>query len=220
MNNAFVLALAVALGAPGCDRQDPAQRTASVTRATASEIEGAAEPFAARESLYQLAVPLTDQDGKAIGLDVARGHPVVIAMFYGTCRSTCPLIVRDVKALEAQLSPAEQRDLRVLLVSFDADRDTPAAMRHLAEKHGVDGARWRFAAAPEPGARSLAALLGVQYRRLPEGEFSHNAVLALLDRNGVMALRIEGLGQPTKMLVEKLRALPGALSTESDQVHK
>lgn len=217
MNHARIAALAILLGALGCDRQEPAQRTAAVTRVSSSE--AAAEAASPRESIYQLAVPLTDQDGKAIGLDVSRGHPVVIAMFYGTCRSTCPLIVRDVKAVEARLSPAEQKDLRVLLVSFDADRDTPEALRQLAEKHGTDAARWRLAAAPEPGARSLAAVLGVQYRHLPGGEFSHNAVVALLDRNGAMALRIEGLGQPTNMLVDKLRALPGAPSAESDQAH-
>ena len=72
--------------------------------------------------------PPVVQDGKALGLDIARGHPVVIAMFYGTCRASCPIIVSDIKAIERQLTPAEQdTDLRVLLVSFDADRDTPSS---------------------------------------------------------------------------------------------
>ena len=119
------------------------------------------------------------------------------------------MIVSDIKAIERQLTPAEQTDLRVLLVSFDADRDTPEFLQRLAEKHGVDASRWRFTAAPEPGARSLAAVLGVQYRRLPEGEFAHNAVIALLDRDGA-AVRSEGLGQPGKEIVNRLRALPAA----------
>ncbi len=216
MSNALFLGLALALGVAGCDRQEPPQATpaASESAAAAAATEGGAEPSVRRESIYQLSVPLVDQDGKAIGLDVARGHPVVIAMFYGTCRSTCPLIVRDVKALEAQLSPAERSELRVLLVSFDADRDTPVALSQLLEKHGVDAQRWRLAAAVEPGARSLAAVLGVQYRRLPDGEFSHNAVIALLDREGAIAVQAEGLGQPTKVFVDTLRSLPKGRAAE------
>jgi protein SCO1/2 len=108
-----------------------------------------------------------------VPLDVDRGHPVLIAMFYGSCPSACPTLTADIKAIERRLDAAARADLRVLLVSFDLARDTPDALARLVARHGVDPARWTFAAAPE-------------YRRLPGGELSHSAVISLLDRDGVV----------------------------------
>jgi protein SCO1/2 len=39
--------------------------------------------------------------------------------------------------------------------------------------------------------RELAALLGVRYRQLPDGEISHSPVIVLLDQEGVVAQRME-----------------------------
>lgn len=40
------------------------------------------------------------QQNHAFSLQSLRGAPVVIAMFYGTCRSVCPVLVEDLKRLE------------------------------------------------------------------------------------------------------------------------
>src|ERR1043165_6239760 len=37
------------------------------------------------QSIYNLQVQLTDQSGAARRLDMQRGHPVLITMFYGSC---------------------------------------------------------------------------------------------------------------------------------------
>ena len=38
------------------------------------------------KSIYQLAVPLTDQSGRAFPLAGQRGTPVVLSMFYTSCQ--------------------------------------------------------------------------------------------------------------------------------------
>ncbi|MDP2701394.1 MAG: SCO family protein, partial [Candidatus Rokubacteria bacterium] len=38
------------------------------------------------DSIYALSAPLVDQRGRPAGLDLFRGRPVLIAMFYATCR--------------------------------------------------------------------------------------------------------------------------------------
>ena len=82
---------------------------------------------------------LTDQDGKAHGLDVYRGHPVLVTMFYGSCPAACPLIIDTLRAIEKDLTPAQRADLRVLMISIDPERDTPealkAARRAAAHRH-------------------------------------------------------------------------------------
>ena len=42
--------------------------------------------------------------------------------------------------------------------------------------------------------RKLAALLGIRYRQLADGEFNHTSVLILLDAEGRILARTEKLG--------------------------
>jgi protein SCO1/2 len=42
--------------------------------------------------------------------------------------------------------------------------------------------------------RKLAAVLGIQYRALPDGEFNHSTELILLDDKGHIAARIAKMG--------------------------
>jgi protein SCO1/2 len=157
-------------------------------------------------SVYELSASLVDQDGARVGLDLFRGHPVLISMFYTTCPDACPLLIADLKRIERELPAARRAALRVVLVSLDPKRDTPGALRGLARAHGLDTSRWRLLCAPDDTVREIAAVLGIRYRQLPEGGFNHSSVITLLDPAGVVLARVEGLGQPTDALREALRA--------------
>ena len=166
-------------------------------------------PPAARprsDSIYEVSASLVAQDGRAVELDVFRGHPVLIGMFYTTCPDACPLLIANLKRIERELSPATRAELRILLVSLDPERDTPEALRALARAHDLDASRWRLVRAHEDTVREVAAVLGIRYRRLPDGGFNHSTVIALLDPAGVVLTRVEGVGQPLDALRERLRA--------------
>ncbi len=162
--------------------------------------------MAAAPNLYDLDVTLVDQTGKSVKLDTFRGHPVVISMFYGTCTTACPLLVAKVKALEAKLSPSARKATRVLLVSFDPERDTPLALKKLATSFGLD-ARWALTRTSADSVRELAAALGIRYRFLEGGMINHGSVLTVLDKDGAIAARIESLDGPVEPLIEKLEAM-------------
>ncbi len=163
-------------------------------------------------SIYPLGTSLTDQNEQPAKLDVFAGHPVVISMFYSSCTTACPLMVRDVKRIEAALRPATRADLRVLLVSFDPERDNPAALRDMAEAHAVDQTRWRLTRTSQDETRTLAAVLGIQYRKVAPGEYSHSVVISVLDRKGVIVAHREGLEAPIDELVEAIEAVEAAPS--------
>jgi protein SCO1 len=136
------------------------------------------------DSLYQLRVPLLSQRSDTVSFDLDRGHPTLVSMFYGSCPAACPMLVNSMQVYESQLDPASRGRLRVLLVSFDAERDTPPKLEEFARLHRTDPARWTFASASETDARKLAALLGLRYRQLPDGNFDHSLVITLLDPQG------------------------------------
>lgn len=74
----------------------------------------------------------------------------------------------------------------------------------------MDESRWRLLRAPEETVRDIAALLGIKYRRLPDGSFNHSSVITLLDPDGAIVARDDAIGGPHEAL---LRPLRGARST-------
>jgi len=156
------------------------------------------------DSIYQLEARLTDQAGHAQGLDLYRGSPVLITMFYGSCQATCPLIIDTLRSTERGLSPEQRAKLRVLLISFDPERDTPEALRAIAATRHIDTTRWTLATTDAETVRAIAALLDLQYRRLPSGEFNHSTVIALLSPRGEIQARSTQLGRADPELLKHL----------------
>ena len=156
-------------------------------------------------SIYQLEAALTNQEGGNHGLDVYRGHPVLITMFYASCPAACPLIIDTLRATEKDLTPAQRADLRVLMISIDPERDTAAALKSLAETRRIDTARWTLARTDAATVRTIAALLNLQYRKLPDGEYNHSTVIALLTPEGEIEASSSKLGTPDAALLAQLR---------------
>ena len=162
------------------------------------------------DSVYALSASLVDQRGRTVGLDLFRGHPVLVSMFYASCPDACPLLIADLQRMERELPPRIKADLRIVLVSLDPERDTPDALQALARARQVDESRWRLLRAPAETVRDIAALLGVKYRRLPDGSFNHSSVITLLDPDGAIVARDDAIGGPHEAL---LRGLRGGRST-------
>ena len=188
----LAIVLALALAPLGCGKDKP------IAKDEAGAQPAIEDPRA--PSLYDLPVTLTDQSGKKLTLRDLAGHPVLITMFYGTCPHACPMLISDVKAIERQLDPETRAALRVVLVSFDPARDTTEALKELADKHHVDQQRWLFANATDEDVRTLAAGLGIKYRRLPDGSYNHSSIITLLDARGGVASKVDGLQQPSDAL--------------------
>lgn len=162
------------------------------------------------DSLYQLATPLVTQADRPASLDLHRGQPVLISMFYASCPHVCPMLIAAMHRMERALDEGRRARLRVLLVSLNPDRDTPVKLRELAERHNVDLSRWTFARTSDREVRKLAAALGIQYRQLPDGEFNHATVITLLDAEGRVAARTTAIAPPDAEFVEALRRITKA----------
>lgn len=159
-----------------------------------------------QDSIYQLDVPLETHRGDKMPLASLQGRPVIITMFYGSCPHVCPMLISTVQQLEKQL-PENLRDgLRVAMVSVDPRRDTPEHLREIALRRGVESERWILARTSAEGTRPLAAVLGIQYKTLPDGEFNHTSVLVLLDADGRELARSSRLGAPDKAFVQRVEA--------------
>ncbi|KQU67282.1 MULTISPECIES: SCO family protein [unclassified Rhizobacter] len=181
------------------------RRTLLATLLACAASAGAA-PRWPGDSVYQLDLPLTDQDGRAIALDAGQGHPMLVTMFYTSCQFVCPMLVDALRDTQAALAPAERERIGVLMVSFDPERDTVQVLRRTADERGLDGAHWTLARTDAAGARKLAALLGIRFRALPDGDYNHTSLLVLLDARGRVAGRTTRLGSADPAFVRRIQA--------------
>lgn len=175
-------------------------------------IAGAAQPAPALpgDSIYQLPLPLTDSNGQTRDWRTLRGKPRLLSMFYTSCQYICPLIVESGKAVERQLTPAQQKALGVTLISMDPARDNPAALKKVVEQRKLDASRWTLASPRADDVRAVAGVLGIRYRQLADGEFNHSSALILVDANGRILARTEKIGsQPDPEFVAAVRKAVG-----------
>jgi protein SCO1/2 len=158
------------------------------------------------DSIYQLAVSLTDQDGREFRINERRGQPVLVSMFYTSCQFVCPMLIDALRDTEAKLSTQERSHLSVLMVSFDPAHDTVAVLKSTADARQLDGRHWTLARTDAGSVRKLAAVLGIQYRALSNGDFNHTTALILVDADGRIAGCTTKLGNADPDFVKLVRA--------------
>ncbi|NJM55756.1 MAG: SCO family protein [Verrucomicrobiae bacterium] len=158
-------------------------------------------------SLYQLESEWTSDAGRHVRLDVLRGRPQVVAMFFASCEFACPIIVNDMKRIEAALPEEVRGKTDFLLVSIDPERDTPEALRAFRGRMKLPMERWTLLTGRPDDVRELAALLGVNYRKDARGQFAHSNLITLLNAGGEVVAQQSGLNQSPDELVRKLNTL-------------
>jgi protein SCO1/2 len=160
------------------------------------------------DSLYHLDAAWQDQEGRDVVLADLAGQPVIITMIFTHCAYACPRIVADVQAVRAAL-PQDVRDqVRVVLVSFDTVRDTPARLQAWAEEQRLDRA-WTLLHGDADAVRELSVLLDIPYVPQVDGSFGHGNRIVLLNAKGVAVAAVDGLGAAPKPIVDAAVQLAG-----------
>jgi protein SCO1/2 len=150
-----------------------------------------AVPLTAR-SLYQLDAKFTDDTGQTVQLTTFRGQPVIAAMFFAQCEYACPMLVSDIQRVRAALAPDVRARTRVVLVSFDTARDTPAVLKAYRERIGLD-AGVTLLRGNASSVQELAMLLGVKFKQDDRGQFAHSNLITVLNAEGEIVHQRAGL---------------------------
>jgi protein SCO1/2 len=162
------------------------------------------------DSVYQFGARLTDQSGQTSPWSSRQGRVQLVTMFYTSCTMVCPMIVDTMKLTEKAIDEPARGRLDLLMISFDPERDSVAALSDYADRRKLVSPHWTLART-EPGeVRQVAALLGLQYRKLPDGDFNHSSELILLDAQGRVIARTAIIGRVDPEFVQAVRKALGA----------
>lgn len=175
----LLAAAALALGATGCAAAPQGAGAASavvVSEGTDHGYSGAwlDEPYT------KPALTFTDTSGRRVALARDTGAAVTLVFFgYTSCPDVCNTVLADAAMALKRADPATRAGTRLVFITTDPARDTPARMRDY-----LDGFDPRFVGltAPLPVIEQAADALGVALTgttKLPGGgyEVGHSAQL-------------------------------------------
>ncbi|AHI65178.1 SCO family protein [Burkholderia thailandensis] len=188
----FSAARAPAASSPACARRTRFLRVAAAC-AAAVALAGCTprgEPWRLTNvtgHLPDLTFSLTGEDGKPIDASAFRGRAALVYFGYTHCPDVCPETMARLMRVLALLGPDVRDNVRILFVSVDPARDTPAAMRDYVGAFDAEHAYGLTGS--ERQIESLAKRYRVAYqmeKRDPNGsyEVTHSSAVYVFDAQG------------------------------------
>lgn len=154
-------------------------------------------------------VPMVDQKGNAFRFADLKGEVVLFTGVYSACTTACPEIFKEVRAVLAELTPAERAGVRVVALSLNPEYETAELMDLMADAQGLTYPEFRYVNGEKP-AEMLDLLSRLQFARSrnPEtGVIDHMNLIQLVDREGYISYRFTLEPRHRAWLREGLRSL-------------
>ncbi|EPG76420.1 hypothetical protein LEP1GSC058_1393 [Leptospira fainei serovar Hurstbridge str. BUT 6] len=100
----------------------------------------------------------TDQ-GKTVTFQKLAGEKFILSVFYTSCKTVCPLVIRDLKEMDRNRTFQNEK---IVLVDIDA-KDKAIDLENFRKREELND-RWILIRGTEPNIRELAAVLEINYR--------------------------------------------------------
>lgn len=152
-------------------------------------------PLVAPAPTYQL----TDQHSQPFSSADLGGKVVLYDFIYTSCTTVCPAMTGQMIQMQRQLEARGWlgRDVELVTITFDPDRDTPERLAAYAESVNADETGWHWLTGDSLEIKQLVGgEFGVYFEQVPldestpadhdhEGyDFVHSTVFVIVDENG------------------------------------
>ena len=136
---------------------------------------------------------LIDQGGQPVRFASLIGKVVALDFVYTRCAlpQFCLRASNVFSVMQRRFARQYGRDLALLTVTFDPERDTPDVLATYAARFNADPKMWRFLTGSTVDVRRVTSLFGVE-SYLDEGLVNHSLHTAVIDRQGRLVSNIEG----------------------------
>ena len=136
---------------------------------------------------------LIDQARQRVAFSGLAGKVIALNFIYTRCAlpQFCLRVSNNFGVLQKRFQKELGRDLVLLTVTFDPERDTPEVLADYASQWKADAKTWHFLTGPVPDVRKVCAMFGVDF--FPdEGLINHSLRTVVIDRTGTITASIEG----------------------------
>jgi len=158
---------------------------------------------------------LTEASGKPVTLADLRGKVWIASFIFTHCGGSCPIMTHHLAKAQGEL-PARD-DLKLVSISVDPDRDTPAVLTKYAAENRADRSRWLFLTGGKKEIQRLARdafnLAVDATGGTTEEPIVHSSKLVLVDRTGAVRGYYDGLD--VEVLHQLMRDVERVLAEKS-----
>ncbi|MCC7306642.1 MAG: SCO family protein [Acidobacteria bacterium] len=162
-------------------------------------------------------VTLTDQNGKKFSLKDYRGKALAITFIYRECPlpEFCIKMSRYFSDMANQIAadPEAKKKIRLLSISFDPERDTPAKLKeyglgYLGKDAKDDFTVWQLAVGTDKDVRTIADFFGLRYETdaTNKAQINHSLVTAVISPEGKVTRIFSGGDWTPDQILAELRA--------------
>lgn len=189
MRNRLILltvGIALALSVAACDR---GSQSARVTSSGEAMVGG---PF-----------QLVDQDGRPTDQNVLKGKWSAVFFGYTYCPDVCPTTMQALAGAEAKLGD-KARNLQVVFVSVDPERDTPAQLKTYLSTPAFPKGAIGLTGTPAQIAATAKAYR-VYFQKQGEGEgysVAHSSIIYLMDPAGKFVTALTDSQTPSEVATQ------------------
>ncbi len=142
---------------------------------------------------------LTEASGRTVSLSDLRGKVWIASFIFTHCAGQCPILTHHLALAQRELPVREY--LKLVSISVDPDRDTPAVLTKYAADNGADRSRWWFLT----GDKAVIRRLAIETFKLPVADnpgsddepILHSSKFVLVDRVGAIRGYYDGLDVDT-----------------------
>jgi len=184
----------------------PLMTLSGLNPAAATE-SGAAQPPAKEKDVFSFAGSWKTARNEEVQLSKYKGKKTILALFYSSCSTICPMTASSLKRVESALAK-KKLEVQVLMVSIDAGDQNSKQMAEFAKKQKIDKPLWHLLAGKTEQTEQLAALLGLgigEKRSDPSLHQMHSEFIVVIDEKGKILMKTPSL-DPNIPEVEKALA--------------
>ena len=136
---------------------------------------------------------LTDQAGQSVHLAQFRGKVVALTFGYSRCPNPnyCFRLSDNLARVEQRFSKRAGRDFVLITIMIDPEHDQGDTLAQYARVSKADPAYWHFLTGPLPQIKQVAGMFGMNFWSV-EGLVTHSLRTAIIDRQGQLAVNLEG----------------------------
>ncbi|MGI9552028.1 MAG: SCO family protein [Aurantibacter sp.] len=125
------------------------------------------------------------------------GKVYVAEFFFTSCPSICPLMTKNLVALQEEFESDE--NFGVASFSINPRYDTPHVLKKYSEKYGITDLDWHLMTGDQEVVYDLANggfnIFAAEVPNAPGG-FEHSGLFALIDKKGYIRSRTDKFGNP------------------------
>jgi len=127
--------------------------------------------------------------GESFSFDRQIGAPVLLSAVYTNCpmEKMCPLLTSKIAKVQQRVlesSDIEAGDFRVVLFTFDPERDTPEALEAYATERGVSAENASFVSGDATTVSEVMEAIEIATKDVEDGEITHNMRTYIADADG------------------------------------